>query len=527
MAQLHRYLYKIRGWVKLRDTWNLAQASLWFACIVCVGIQFLGFVVPIENLWFWSLIPLLLWLLVLSWNYFLDRQSLFEIARHVDIELALMERMSTAVALERMPSEAKGSFPQRLILAQQRDALQIAQQISRQKNFPLLVNRRQLAIAGFLTILFIITQILPNPMDEILAQRRHIQNAAAAQADVIDQIKEDIEQSQELSSETRDEIARELAELAEKLRSNPDDLEQILSDYNQVEQFLTPKIDPASAAQAANLRSLAANLQSMTGLEVESDQNLSEIIDQALKQLGDQANIMSEMERQQLAQQLAQMAAQTAQGGDMQLAQSLAQLAQAIQSGNQEAIQQAVTNASNAASQSQQRMDTQAKLTQTLSALQTSQQAMSMAGQQTAQSQGTTPGQGQSPGQGQGNPGGSGGGTKDSSLPPAVGQGSPSRPQGSKPGTTSSDPIQNIYVPREQGISNGDELFIPGQDSGQGDTQVSEGQTPLPGVTSPVLVPYSQVYYDYLSAAYQAMQQAYIPAYLLAYIQMYFTQLEP
>jgi hypothetical protein len=56
---------------------------------------------------------------------------------------------------------------------------------------------------------------------------------------------------------------------------------------------------------------------------------------------------------------------------------------------------------------------------------------------------------------------------------------------------------------------------------------VREQDEPLPGAQGDALVPYHEVYYEYLDAASQAMDQAAIPAGLRDYVRDYFSQLEP
>ena len=85
-----------------------------------------------------------------------------------------------------------------------------------------------------------------------------------------------------------------------------------------------------------------------------------------------------------------------------------------------------------------------------------------------------------------------------------------------------------VYVPRNKvNGSNGDPLFIPGQDTNQGETQTKEQRDPLGGVNNPALVPYDEVYQSYRDAANQAVDQSYVPAGLKDYIREYFSQLEP
>jgi hypothetical protein len=84
-----------------------------------------------------------------------------------------------------------------------------------------------------------------------------------------------------------------------------------------------------------------------------------------------------------------------------------------------------------------------------------------------------------------------------------------------------------VYAPWQRPAGGDGELSIPGLETGQGETQTTQGQSNLPGAANPALVPYQQVFYDYLSAANQALGQSYIPAGMSDYIRQYFSQLNP
>jgi hypothetical protein len=112
-------------------------------------------------------------------------------------------------------------------------------------------------------------------------------------------------------------------------------------------------------------------------------------------------------------------------------------------------------------------------------------------------------------------------------MPPYTGQGQAARPQGAGQPATTGELDRQVYVPWERRQGGGAELSISGQDTGQGDTQVREQKDPLPGAAGEALVPYHQVYYDYLDAANQTMEQSYIPPGLKDYVRAYFSQLEP
>jgi hypothetical protein len=112
-------------------------------------------------------------------------------------------------------------------------------------------------------------------------------------------------------------------------------------------------------------------------------------------------------------------------------------------------------------------------------------------------------------------------------LPPFTGSGTAGQPQGPGDPGTVGDPDSQVYAPWERRPGSGDPLSIPGQDTGEGETQVREQTDPLPGTPGEALVPYSEVFYDYLDAANQAIEQSYIPSGLKDYVRDYFSQLEP
>ncbi len=167
--------------------------------------------------------------------------------------------------------------------------------------------------------------------------------------------------------------------------------------------------------------------------------------------------------------------------------------------------------------QAQSDLASQQALNQALSQLQASRQSISGAGQQMAQAQqgqGQMPGQEQNPGQGagQGQASGGGGGTNANQLPPSTRSGTAGDPQGQGINTGTSNLDSQVYVPREKpGGSSNEELYVPGQDTDQGETQSSEKPDPLGGLNNPALVPYNEVFQQYHDAASQAIDQSAIP----------------
>jgi hypothetical protein len=457
------------------------------------------------------------------------------VARRVDAELGLKERLATALMLEDWKAErlegdtqpfSRPTFQLTLAALQRHDALAAACAIRPHQSFPLHWLRHPLLLGAILIAVTVVLAVLPNPMDAVLVERAAVAQAAEEQAKQIENLRDQIERAQELTPEKREELLRQLAELAEQLRANRGDREQALADFSKMEEALRQKLDPNADARQAALEALAAQMQTLVGIESGKKADLSEAAE-ALEKLVEKLAEMDAAEREALAQSVAQMAARAALAGDSTLAQALATLAQAAQSGDIDAASLAAQAAADSLAQAQGELAEQAALRQALSQLQESRQAMARAGQGQGQEQVAAHGQGQGQGQGQGGMPGSGGGTQADTLPPANGTGKAGRPQGDgRPGAVG-ELDQQVYVPWERRRGSGDQVTITGQDTSQGETQVREQKEPLPGAPGEPLVPYHEVYYDYLDAAHQTMERSYIPSGLKDYVREYFSQLEP
>jgi hypothetical protein len=536
MDQLTDSIGRFGQRLRLRDGWRLAQRSLWLAGAVAVSVQLAGRIWPVERLWLWSIGPLALWLLGVLGVSFLRPMSPLQVARRCDAELGLKERLATALTLERwkgMGNEGRSklgalpAFQPSLVALQRQDTLAVATAIDPRRSFPLDWLRRPLLLAAVLAAAAVTLAVLPNRMDGVLAERAAVKETAKEQAAQIETLRQEVEEMTELTPAEREDLLRRLAELAEQLQANRGDPEEALADLSRVEEALQQKVDPRATGRAAALGTLAAQLQALAGEQAGEKADLAEI-EKALEALAEQAGEMDQASRQALAQSLAQMAGRAAQAGDAELAQALSELAQAAQAGDAQAAAQAAQETAQAMARAQSDLAVQAVVQQSLAQVQGSRLAIAQAGQApttgSAQAPGQSPGQGQT--QGQGQPGG-GGGTQASTLPPARRTGKAGQPVGEgQPGGTGTLDTQ-VYAPWEHRNGSGEELTLPGQDTGQGETETHEQRDPLPGAQNEALVPYHQVYYDYLDAANEAVEQSYIPSGLKDYVRAYFSQLEP
>ena len=548
-SELEQLLKRFSHRLRWRDGISLVQRTAWAPILAALLIHLAGRLLPIQNLIVWMLIPLPAWLLGVLSVSLLRPMPHLTIARRLDHELGLRERLGTAYLLEAAfagnskQSTPQPQFPAELVKLQRQDALFKAHDINPRRDLPFIWQKRPLLVSAGLALCLALLLFFPNPMDEVIAQRAAIAQAAEEQADAIDQLREEIAESDQLSPELQEQLLRRLAELADQLRNNPGDLAEALADLSRVEEALRAQLDPQAALRQATLEALATQLQSLAQMESRPAADTSATTE-ALNQLAEMMAQMDQAQREELAQTLAQMAARASQAGDSSLAQALASLAGAAQTGDSQAASQAASQAGQAFSQAQSQFSDQASLQQALSRLQDSRQALGQAGQgrsvaqASGQGQGSGDGEGngdgdgegdgsgQGQGQGQGQPGGGGGATADT-LPPATSSGAAGRPQGDGQTGSVTDVGEQVYAPWERRPNGAEQVFIPGQDTDQGDTQVRERPDPLPGAANPALMPYYDVYYTYIEAANQVIEQSYIPSGLKDYVREYFSNLEP
>ena len=541
--ELTPYLTRFRQRLRLRSGLGFLQRTFWMACLAGVLILLAGRIWPLEGTLPWALAPLGVWgvasLAVLLFKPYPD----LRVALSVDSELGLKERISTSLVFNDPQTDfSTRAFNPQLVTQMNADALLAVRQIDAGRTFPARFERRRLAVGTALLVCAFLLAFLPNPMDQVIAERKAVAQTAHEQAQKIEELKKEVENMGELSPEEKEKLLARLAELARQLAANPGDREQALADINRAEQAIRERVDPGAAVKKAALEGIAARLQALAGMQ--KDERLGDLqkAGEDLQKLADQLGQMTQDERDQLAKDLGQLAARASQAGDSATAQALAGLAQAALSGDSAAAQQAAQAGQRALNQAGSTQSDQQALQRALSNVQSSRQAMSQAGTsgqtagqsgQTAQNSGQGQGQGQGQsqgqgqGQGQGQPSGGGGGSQANTLPGRQGQGSFTGPNTSKPAGGEGDLNSQVYVPREKLPTNGEQSFIPGQDTGQGSEQTSQSPSPLPGSSNPSLIPYRSVYQTYLDTAGQALDQSAIPADLKDFVRQYFTNLEP
>ncbi|MEZ4708668.1 MAG: hypothetical protein R3A44_15780 [Caldilineaceae bacterium] len=316
--------------LRLRDGWLLLQRTFWLACALALLMQLAGRQWPIVHLAPFTILPFALWLTVVVAYTLLRRLTPMQIARRVDAELALKEQLATALELgQNGATEAIDAAPI-LIEKQRSQAVSVAQSI-RADQFPLPVLRNPLLAAGALLVALFALWLRPNPMDQVLAARAAIAQAAQEQAARMETLRAAVAASTQLSSADKEELLRQLDELAQQLRANGGDRADALAEFSKLEEALRQKLDPAANARQQALDTLAAQLQALA--QSQSDGEPPGDAAEALQQLAESLSTLTPDAQAELAQSLAQLANQLAQGGESDLAQALAALAQSVQQG--------------------------------------------------------------------------------------------------------------------------------------------------------------------------------------------------
>ncbi|MCL4300799.1 MAG: hypothetical protein KJ077_34000 [Anaerolineae bacterium] len=548
--RLHTHLTRLGRHLRWRDALRLAVYTLGPALFLAACIEVAARWWPLPDRHLWAALPLEIWLLGVTLYSLLRPLTPWQIARRLDGELRLKDRLATALELEErkngrledwtktspfQPSSRRPPMgnlptfqPSNLLTLQLADALSVAQRLT-PAMLPWHIPRRPLWGVGALLAVTLLLAFLPNPMDAILAQQAAIRAAAQKQAEAVEEARRELEKSTEPTAEERTEALRALAELMKELSANPGDLEQALADLAATQAQLRQLQDPQAAVRQNAAAQLAAQLTALARGETQQSTDLNEAAS-TLTELAAALGAMDAASQAELAQALESMAGQAA-PTDADLAESLLDMAQAARAGDVGQAVQAADAAQRALARSAQSADLQQALAAAQARLENSRQQLAQQGA-LAQNQGQGQGQGQGQaqtsgqGQGQGQQVGGGGGSNADHLPAANRTGAANAPtQPNKPATVTD--AEKVYAPGQGQQLTGDSEFVAGQEGSAGETIIRQEQSPQVGATNPSLVPYREVYQNYADAAAEAIEQERIPAEMRDLVRNYFSQLAP
>ncbi|MEJ2512229.1 MAG: hypothetical protein P8Y72_11600 [Anaerolineales bacterium] len=522
----------------IHDIWLFIQSTVWIVGLILLILTIAGRLWPIPNIQVILFGIICIWIFSILINLFRIPKSSLSIAWRVDQELSLKERFSSSIEFSGYPQSPNPAFD--IFIPQQREeTLQTLKSAPKNSAFRLKLYPKHLIATTIISVIVIILTVLPNPMTDIIKQQEAIAAAAEAQAEKIDELREEILQGDLLSEEEKEDLINQLESLAAKLRDNQGDLAEAMADLSKAEAELLKQLNPQLNFKQAALNSMSQQLSNLAK-ENQNDDALNSDFQKNIEDILSQLSEMDEANLENLSQSLQKMAALAAQAGEPNLAETLSSLSQSVLSQDSEASQENGEKVAAALNQFENKISNQENIEKILSQLQKSRLALSQSssasnsGQPSSQGnqngQNDDPGQGQNPGSGQnpsqGNPG-AGGGTKANTLPGFTGSGQANDPNGQGQGSLIGDLEDQIYVPWDRLQGDNDPLSISGQDTGQGQMDVKEQNSPLPGINSFSLIPYTEVYKSYLNTAYDTIENSYIPIGLKEYIMEYFSSLEP
>ncbi|HEY8677219.1 MAG TPA: hypothetical protein VIN39_01125 [Candidatus Dormibacteraeota bacterium] len=439
------------------------------------------------------------------------------LVRLADLRLGMKERLSTA--WERRGQA--GPLDDRL----RHDALRHAGTARLAGAFPVRVHRGEASIIAALSIFALALAVVPNPMDQVFAQRQADKVSQARAAAALEKTKKKIAE-QATPAPLDPQIQKILQDAQARIRQ-ADSPRKALENITPAEQKLQQLSDPQTPARSSTAQNLANALRG-TAAGRNAGQALASSPAkgaQALRDLASQLQRLSPADRDELARALAN-AAEHAQ--DQKTGASLNKASESLKNGDtasasnalneaagqldslqqQESNDQAVASAINGLEAARQELAGQADRDAGQSAQASASASASASAAASARANGNGNGSANGNGNGNGNDNGTGTGSGSGSGNGNGGTGSGSgvgSGSGSGSGTRSTE---RVYVPGQP---------VPGQSEDQ--------PTPLgPGQDVP-LSPYSQVINAYQQAALDAADQSLIPGSERDLVRQYFSQL--
>jgi hypothetical protein len=503
--------------------WSAARSSavryLLHAVLVGAGWIFVvvaaARLVPIEQVWRFAAygVPVAFAAVAVAWAA--ARPRPMRLMRTADLRLGLKERLSTA--WERRL--ARG----RLDAALRRDALEHAAQVKLSAAYPFGMRRGEALLTFALAVAAIALVLLPNPMDQVLAQRRADHSAQAHAAATIAAAKKKLAATAS-PAPVDPQVQKILQDAQAKIAAAPDP-RAALQNITPAEQQLLQLSDPQTPARVSSAQNLANSLASTAAGKAASQAINGSPAQgaQAVRSLASQVQSLSPQEKAELAKALAQ-AAQQAQ--DPAMAASLQQASSALSSGDASAAAIALNQVASQLDSVQQQVNNDQEIAAAINGLEAARQQLAAqadrdAGQTPGATGSTASGSGsggaQASGAGNGNGNGSGNGNGNGSGT-GNGNGSGSGGSGGSGGQGSS----GSGAGPGSGAQSTERVYVPAPaSSGQPDTE----PPPLgPGQDVP-LTPYTQVIQAYEQAALDAAGQSLIPGSEQDLIRAYFSSL--
>jgi len=469
-------------------------------------------------------------------------------ARRFDAQFHLKERLSTAVELREGIVSTRNEH---MRTDQHDDAIAAASNVNIRRLLPFRISPRFILASLVIAVALVITIALPNPQQQVLANRAQMQQVEQEQLQQLEEAKKQVEQSKALTDDQKKQIVQALND-AEQALSDPNSTpEKALAAINDAQAKLDAVRDQTFADKRDDLQRAGQSLSpdELTNplANALENGNFQKAADQMSNLTQHNGKPLTAEERQRVANQLDQMA-RNIQNTNQPTAQQLRDAAQSLRDQQDKAAQAALNQVAQTLNQVAQKQAVEQQLSETQAGIEDARRAISEAAQKAAAStQGTQQSQSsQTAAQGQ----------KASSNP----QGNPSQNAGAaaeeqtaadrQAGAASGSSGQLSNAP--SGASNGQgdnahhedtgtdnsvmvagRVSVPGQnvvlpdDKGKTVANPNANANANPGVSNQSSVPYQQVYTEYAKTADDAIQNGSVPSNLRDFVRDYFSSLNP
>ena len=491
--------------------------------------------------------------------FLFHRHTLEQTAQFADRTFGLQERCSTAVELHHGHIKTEPD----LVKLQLNDTLHVATQVDPAAHLPFQLRTQEwLAILAAIALL-VTAVVLPNPQAGILQGQRAVTQAIEEQIETLEALEEQIRNNPDLSPAEQEALLEPLQDARERLETGELSQEEALATLTTAEQALQElAANNDTTAVREQLRTAGNTLAGS-----ENGQELGEAMQSgdfnqastAASELATQLSSLSAEQQATLASELTETAAALS-GTDPQLAQELAAAAEALREGDLESAQEALASASDTLSERGTQQATAEQAAVAASELGQGRQEVAQAGQEgqggqsgeSQQGQSGQEGQEQGEGQGEGqtaegsgngsvqpldgNSGQTGQNGSQTSPLGGDGQGQAGSTAGSNTGGTpggigeGGGSVESVFVPEPIDLSGepGVDIELPAEciaDPASCGLLLNQSPTDFGPENSQV--PYTEVLGQYREAAYDALDDDYIPLGMKRYIRDYFSSLEP
>jgi hypothetical protein len=460
-------------------------------------------------------------------------------ARTFDQQFGLKDRVSTALEIANGDLTA-GTDAMRNV--QRNDANRIVEGVDAKQLLPLRISRRDALVALLFLVALIVALALPNPQQQVLAERERLRETVAQQVQQLEQARETIEQSN-LTDEQK-QLALQALDDARRALEDPNVTpEEALAAINDAQAQLDALNDQAAQQRADDLQRAGESLAADELTNSLANSLANNNFEQAAEQLRDLSSNsqtgqpLGDEEAQRAANQLDQLA-RGVQNSDPQLAQQMRDAAQQLREGNTQAAQESLNQAAQSMQQAQQSSNAAQSLENAQARAEAARQAIAQAAQaQSSQSQANQPGQegqmGENNAQQQGAAGQQAGNQQPGATNASQGQegqpgsvsslGGASNQQGQSQHSEDSGSDSSVYAPGRLN-ADGRQVVLPDTQGQNAPNPSGRASTAPGGNTS---VPYQEVYREYSQVADEAMQSGQVPAGMRDYVRDYFSSLDP